>query len=174
MSAIPNIPQHAEFCVRSGLIAICDWQDYELVKNYNWLLKSGRTTNYAIATHTLADGQQKKVMMHNLILPPPAGLVVDHIDGNGLNNRRSNLRLATVQQNAFNAPAKRCVGKVSKYKGVHFEKSSKKFKATIKIDGKVKTLGRFDTEVAAALAYNVAAMESFESFARLNQIDKGE
>lgn len=173
MSAIPNIPPHAEFCVRTGLIAICDWQDYELVKHYNWLLKAGRTTNYAIATHTLADGQQKKVMMHNLILPPTAGLLVDHIDGNGLNNRRSNLRLATVQQNAFNTPPYRCAGKVSRYKGVHFEPDRNKFKAVIKIDGKMKTLGRFDTEVAAALAYNVAAMESFGSFARLNQIEGG-
>lgn len=168
MSAIPNIPAHAEFCVRTGLIAICDWQDYELVKTYCWLLKSGKCTSYAVATQIGEDGTQKKVLMHNLIMPPPEGIIVDHKNGNGLDNRRSNLRFATNQQNSFNTPPYRRKGKVSQYKGVHFEKTTKKFKAVIKVNGQIKTLGRYETEELAAEAYNEAAKNAFGDFARLN------
>lgn len=168
MSNQNKIPPHAEFCVRNGLIAICDWEDYELVKHYCWLLKTGKCTSYAMATEITADGPQKKVMMHNLIMPPPVGMIVDHINGNGLDNRRSNLRFATNQQNGFNTPPYRRKGKVSQFKGVHFEKQSKKYKAAIKIDGQIKTLGRYQTEDEAAIAYNLAASAAYGEFARLN------
>lgn len=172
MSAIPNIPAHAEFCVRTGLIAICDWRDYELVKTYCWLLKAGRSVKWACTYLTDETGARKRLMMHNLILPPPPGYVVDHINGNGLDNRRSNLRLATIQQNACNTPVYKCKGKTSKYKGVSYDPINKKWKAAIQVDGHYKTLSRHPTEDEAALAYNEAAKVAYGEFARLNVIEE--
>ena len=95
----------------------------------------------------------------------PKGLFVDHINHDGLDNRKSNLRLCTQRQNN---QTQRPRGKTSKYKGVYWNKRAKKFMASICIDGKKKSLGYFIDEVAAAKSYDKAAKKLFGEFAYLN------
>jgi hypothetical protein len=99
----------------------------------------------------------------------PADLEVDHINHNGLDNRRSNLRLATPSQNNANQRPRQDARLTSKYKGVYYDKSRGRWAATIHVDGRTRGLGRYDTEDAAAAAYDHAAAEVWGEFALLNQ-----
>jgi hypothetical protein len=91
---------------------------------------------------------------------------VDHINGNGLDNRKSNLRICTHQQNCENSRKRK--KSFSKYKGVYWSKNAKKWVAQITIDGKSKHLGYFELEEDAAAAYDKAAVKYFGEFACLN------
>ena len=104
--------------------------------------------------------------MHRLILNAPQNKLVDHVDGNGLNNRKTNLRLCNYTQNAWNRrPA---AGGHSKYKGVTWNNNSKGWYVRICKDYKSIYLGCFDNEIEAALAYDHKAEELFGEFAYLN------
>jgi len=95
--------------------------------------------------------------------------IIDHIDGNTLNNCKSNLRFCTTSQNAMNC--KKSISVLSSvYKGVRFKKDSSKYTAQITFNGKLVHIGYFENEVDAAKAYNKAAIENFGEFARLNII----
>lgn len=94
----------------------------------------------------------------------------DHIDGDGLNNQRLNLRQSTKSQNNMNT--NKGQGYSSKYKGVTWDKARKKWKCGIKINGKQIFIGRFIEEDDAALAYNQKASELFGEFSRLNVLEK--
>jgi len=96
----------------------------------------------------------------------PGHLVVDHIDRNGLNNRRSNLRLCSAAQNACNSGSAR--GSSSKYKGVCWNKREGKWVASIRFKNKLHLMGYFTDEIAAAKAYDKSASEFFGEFAYLN------
>jgi hypothetical protein len=110
--------------------------------------------------------------MHKVIMGmPPRGLVVDHRNGDGLDNRRSNLRFSTRAGNARNRRHHRswrgreCA---SRFKGITWDKEARKWCAAIYVDGKRKNLGRFHSEMEAAKAYDRAALAEFGEFARLN------
>jgi hypothetical protein len=107
--------------------------------------------------------------MHRFIINAPFGVQIDHINGNKLDNRRSNIRMATVQKNAFNRkkPKGKCT---SQYKGVFKRKDLNKWETRIKINNKSIYLGTFVDEVDAAKAYNQAARKYFGEFARCNDI----
>ncbi len=98
--------------------------------------------------------------------------LVDHINGDGLDNRRSNLRPATPSQNLQNT--RRPVSNSSGYKGVGFHKASGRWRAYIGIQGRQTSLGYHESPEAAARAYDAAAIEHFGEFARLNFPTKGE
>jgi hypothetical protein len=104
--------------------------------------------------------------LHRLILDlkPDDLRQSDHIDRDGLNNKLSNLRIATQSQNNMNRQFNR------RFKGVDWHESAQKFRSRIKKDGQIYYLGFFDTEEEAALAYNVAAERMFGTFARLNTL----
>jgi hypothetical protein len=108
----------------------------------------------------------KRVPMHRVILNAPDGMEVDHIDGNGLNNQRSNLRLVTTQQNSWNRGIKST--NKSGYKGVCFRKASNMWRSSIWLNGKYISLGSFFCLIKAAKAYDTAAIKYFGEFARLN------
>ena len=93
---------------------------------------------------------------------------VDHINGNGTDNRRENLRVVTHAQNLMNRPGWRKSS--SKYKGVTFYKRDQKWQAKICPSGKTMHLGYFDQELDAAKAYNAAAMQHFGKYAVLNEV----
>ncbi|MFA6118161.1 MAG: HNH endonuclease [Sphingomonas sp.] len=97
----------------------------------------------------------------------PDEVHIDHINGNGLDNRRSNLRGATQRQNLQNAG--RRVDNTSGFKGVYYSQASKKWAAQIRYEGKQKYLGLFHDARDAAKAYNAAALKYFGAFARLNE-----
>lgn len=162
-----GVPDCAEIYCGQGHSAFLDWQDFDLVKRHNWCLTNnrGNATAYAQAWDSHDKATRRRVVMHRLIMCPPEGMFVDHIDGDGLNNRRSNLRIVTKQQNAFNQA--KSLGK-SRFKGVSYETSSNMWRATICIDGVKKSLGRHAVEEDAAIAYDLAAVKWFGDHAKLN------
>jgi len=105
--------------------------------------------------------------MHNCIIPVPDGYIIDHINHNGLDNRKKNVRVATQAQNARNAryPKKNCS---SRYRGVWFNRQAKKWRASIVVNRKRKQIGYFKDEIQAATAYDRAAMKYFGEYAILN------
>lgn len=159
--------------LKNGFFAYADDNDSELIKGYNWKMitrnENSRIRNYVVTTVRI-NGRSKKIWLHRLLMGNvQKGMVVDHIDGDGLDNRRSNLRVCTVSQNSMNSHTNKSGS--SKYKGVSFIGAKLRFRATILKDGKSKHLGLFNNEVDAAEAYNKAAMELFGEFAKLNIID---
>jgi len=103
--------------------------------------------------------------MHRAILNAPPRMDVDHINGNGLNNTRENLRLCTRSQNMMN---QRLKGGTSRFRGVSWLKGGAKWHAQVRANGKRLHLGLFTDETEAAMAYDAAARELFGDFARLN------
>ena len=143
-------------------IAICDAEDYEIVKNVDgdWYLTcSGypRVNKKGINKNNYVD-------LHQLL--NPGWSRTDHINGNPLDNRRVNLRECTHQQNMHNR--KKNKNSKSRYKGVWWEKDARKWRAAIRLDNKRYHIGYFHDERAAALAYDKKAIEFFGEFARLN------
>ena len=148
-----------------GKFAIVDAADYEWLSQYRWSCRGGSNNPYAARSHA-----NKMIWMHREIMQTPPGMVCDHIDCIGLNNRRCNLRNCTRQENARNLP-KGSRG-TSCYKGVWWNKELGKWGAGICRDGKRYQLGWFDSEIDAALAYDCKARELFGPFAYLNFPDQ--
>lgn len=148
------------------LNVLVDDNDYDFLSKFVWYLLDNKTVQYA---STVIEG--KTILMHQMVLPCPTGYTPDHIDGNGLNNQRNNLRIATHSQQHQNKRKTKLVTS-SQYKGVHWNKVKQRWHAQIKKDGKPKYLGLFSSEKDAALAYNRAALEMFGEFAQLNVIEK--
>jgi hypothetical protein len=106
--------------------------------------------------------------MHREVIRLPGHLVVDHINHNGLDNRKANLRPATRAQNNYNRLAIKRKGATSKYKGVAWKKDKNKWRARLHFNGKLMFLGYFDNQIDAAKAYDKAAKECYGPFACLN------
>ena len=152
-----------------GKYAIVDPEDYERLNKYKWYVSKGGSTFYA--ARCLWDPVNKKkhtIKMHREILKPPHPLVVDHINRNGLDNRKANLRPATKSQNTINRPCIKQKGAHSKYLGVTWQKSNKKWQAQIRANGKHRVIGYFEDETEAAKAYDRAAKLYHKEFAVLN------
>lgn len=138
--------------------ALVDAVDAEFVLSFNWHLAS---TGYAVVSTKGSRGEQKKIYMHRILVSAVKGQIVDHKNRNRLDNRRSvNLRLVTSKQNQANQ-GKRSKPTSSCFKGVSLHKSRnwQKWRACIGTGkaGKPRLLGYFDTEIAAAKAYDTAA-----------------
>jgi hypothetical protein len=143
-----------------------DEEDLPIVKRYSWNLFRGRHGFYAQTT-IRTNGKGKKTGLHVLIMKPPPGMQVDHRDGNTLNNRRDNLRLATPMQNAQNR--RMGIANTLGYKGIFVRDG--KFGVQIIANKKSYTGGRFfDTIEEAAMRYNEMAILLHGEFARLNII----
>ena len=147
-----------------GLVALVDDDDYEFLAQWNWYATAQR---YARRGYRVR-GEIVCVYIHSVLLHVPKGCKVDHINRNTLDNRRSNLRIATHQENGRNRGKHKLTS--SQYKGVTWDKRIKKWKAIIKY-GRNITLGHFANEIDAARAYNTAAREYFGEFAAINQLN---
>ena len=145
-----------------GKFAIVDAADYEWLSQYKWYASEGHAGKCYAMSHA---GRRRPVRMHRLIMKPPPGFVVDHIDGNGLNNRRSNLRICTQAQNLRNRPGRVAT---SRFKGVSFDKRRNLWAACISENDRTIHIGCFDSEIEAAFAYDLNALALAGEFAYLN------
>lgn len=157
-----------------GLFALVDARDLARVSRYRWHVVRRGQVSHAMRT-VKADGRKRTVFMHRWLLDAPAGLEVDHRNGNGLDNRRSNLRLATHAQNAINH-RRSSPSKSSRYHGVCWNKARNCWRVVIcagereRERGPAKQIyiGSFRNEVAAARAYDRAALRHHGEFAVTN------
>lgn len=146
-------------------VTLVDDEDAPRVLHLKWKpLRCKNGSVYAVARTREQDGKEKTVYMHRLILDAPIGKDVDHRNGNGLDNRRQNLRLATRAQNSRNSRLQRDTA--SGYKGVR--RHRRKWQAHIKVNRKRIYLGSFSSKEDAARTYDAAAKKHFGEFANLN------
>lgn len=143
------------------MFAIVDEEDYELVSRFKWCLMRGSNSEYAV---TFING--KTVGMHGMIMGRVDGLVLDHINHEGLDNRKSNLRHCTHQQNQFNKVLHK--DNRSGYKGVSKRNNANRWAAQICVNYKVRHIGLYKTPEEAARAYDAVAKEVHGEFAKLN------
>lgn len=137
---------------------------YDYLNQWKWYF-NGR---YAVRTPHKNRGA-KAIRMHRVIIKAPDSLEVDHINGNKLDNRISNLRLCTHSENGKNSGIS--IRNTSGYKGVH-RASPNRWQARIRVDGELLSLGYFKTKEEAARAYNEGALRYHGRFARLNDISE--
>lgn len=143
-----------------------DEEDFKIISGYKWTVAKDKNNLYAV-TYFFENKKQKSVRMHRLIMGVlDSRNFIDHKDGDGLNNSRSNLRVCDNSQNMANRVS--CKNSSSKFKGVSWSKKSRKWQSTIRKNGKLYSLGYFENEIEAALAYNKAAIEKHGEFAKLN------
>lgn len=147
-------------------VALVDAADAEWLAGQKWAFAGG----YAV-THRPVRGFRQ---MHRAIMQPGAGLVVDHINGNGLDNRRANLRVCTYAQNRANAQFHWRSPKAVKGVDLRGPKGAKVWAAVISEGKKLRTIGLFDSMEGAARAYDDAARKKYGEFARLNYPEPGE
>lgn len=152
-----------------------DSEDYEFLNQFDWSLIEWRGIQYAKRRVKLSDDPYPEygtISMHSLILK--GCIEVDHIDGNGLNNQKSNLRPVTHAQNIQNQRVQ--TRSKSGYRGVTYFpnagqwKRKKPWRARIKVDGYDRTIGYFTTPEEAAKAWNEVALEEWGEYARLNEV----
>ena len=160
-AAVVTVPDESVryISLGEGKSAMVDAADFEWLNRYKWRTTGG-SGGYARST---IGG--KNVAMHRLIMNASPGLVVDHINGNIWDNRRHNLRVCTVAQNARN---RRSLRGTSRFKGVSWNARCHKWRAAIYCMGKKIRLGDFENEIEAARAYDRKAKELFGQFAYLN------
>jgi hypothetical protein len=142
-----------------------DQDDYAMVSKWRWHVSSGSRTLYATRNLHYRNGAHHQTSMHRMLMLPDPGLEVDHSNGNGLDNRRANLRTCTKRDNVRNQAPR---GGASSYKGVHWHKRERVWHGRISYDGRLHHLGGFRDEIDAALAYDLAAIREFGEFARTN------
>lgn len=150
-----------------GEFALVDDDDFENLHCHRWLCVIQKTVKYARRLVSV-NGQWRWRHMHREVVKTPKNLDVDHINGNGLDNRKINLRKCSRSCNCANSKFRN--NNTSGFRGVTFDRHRKRWKGQIMVKGKNIFLGRFLTAVSAAQSYNQAALKFFGEFARLNKI----
>jgi hypothetical protein len=144
-------------------VVLFDSEDAALISEHTWCVTVSTGKRLYAATSARNDaGRHTLIRMHRLLMGVPN---VDHINGNGLDNRRANLRESTQAQNLANSGAR---DGTSRFKGVSWLATRKRWQAHIMVAGKSRGLGAFDLETDAALAYDMAAITAWGDYARLN------
>lgn len=149
-----------------GKVAVVDDADYLKLSKFSWCSVRDHNTWYACRAETVSPNKQKRILMHREIIG--GTLKIDHRDGDGLNNRRHNLRPASTSQNGQNR--RKFASASSRFKGVSLHARDGRWQARIKAGAKRIQLGYFDEELDAARAYNDAAKKHFGEFANLNDV----
>ena len=147
-----------QISLTQGMYAIVDDADFEWLNQWKWHIQAGHNTYYAVRK---CNG--KRIRMHRLILGCTENEEVDHKNHNGLDNQRHNIRKCTHSQNMQNLPYRK--GGSSKYKGVSWDKESRKWLASIKLNGIKQRIGLYLLDIDAAKAYDKVAIKLFGDFA---------
>lgn len=155
-----------EIQLTRGLITLIDEADYEWVSRRIWHESSGGYATTRKFDSEWVRGTPRKVAMHRMMLNPPPGLEVDHINGNRLDNRRENLRLVTRSQNICNSR-----NRPNKWglRGVYYHSQSALWVARITIQRKTHYLGYYKTAEEAHEAYKKAAINYHGEYARVTR-----
>lgn len=153
-----KVKDYVRIRLNQGYWAIVDRADEVACLQYHWHVHFSKVKVYA--TH------YKMGRMHRWLLDAPTGIQVDHKNGDGLDNRRSNIRLATQGQNSHNQRKRK--GCSSKFKGVSFDSIRQLWSADIWLQGKNKNLGKYTTQLEAAIVYDAKIVEVYGPFARMN------
>jgi hypothetical protein len=157
-----------------GHFAQVDDCNFDWLSQWKWYAQVSGKNVYAVrnindSTIQRAGRKRKTLGMHRVILNViDKKILVDHRDGNGLNNQEANIRTCVHRQNTMNRGSKS--GSVSAYKGVYFKKDNKIWAASISVDGKSKHIGYFECEIEAARHYNYWAKRYNGEFARYNDV----
>ncbi|MEK6861476.1 MAG: AP2 domain-containing protein [Nanoarchaeota archaeon] len=150
-------------------VALVDDKDFEWLNQWKWYYGS---RDYAIRKKHIHLGKYRykteSILMHREIMKVSRGIFIDHINGNGIDNRKQNLRIATQQQNMCNSKTRS--DNTSGYRGVWWDEYHKKWAAEIHFNNKKKTIGRYEDIKNAAKAYNDASLKYHGEYGRLNQI----
>lgn len=143
-----------EIPLTQGKVALVDDEDYPGLSKHRWYAHKNRNKYYAMRNSPRDHITHKRslICMHAVIAGTPKGMDTDHINGNGLDNRRCNLRIVTARQNQQNQN----IQKSSKYPGVHWQKDARKWRAQIRVNGKQQYLGYYDDEETAGIVYAMA------------------
>jgi hypothetical protein len=162
-----------EIELTQGYKTLVDDEDYEFLSQWKWCARVqpyGRVCAVRAERVKGTDNSKRNFQMHRVITNAQKGQIVDHINGNALDNRKINLRLCSNQENSMNRKTQSSSKFRSKYKGVSWDKARKKFIARVYLNNKAHSAGRFSTEEEAALAYNSLAKKLHGEFARLNKV----
>lgn len=150
-----------------GKFALVDDEDYERLINFKW-----NCTTFGYATRSIknksTNGKHVVIWMHREIMNTPKGMDTDHIDGDKLNNKKTNLRICTRSQNNMNQKPQRTKYS-SKYKGVYFYKKYNKWGSQININKTKHFIGFYENEEEAAYAYNEKSKEMFGEYAIIHR-----
>lgn len=167
-----------EIKLTQGMVALVDDEDFERINAVSWYtIRCSKGSGYMVRYYAVRNfrvrpgrhpkGRQNRIWMHHLLLEKIPGYEIDHIDGNGLNNCKNNLRYVTHSENLMNG-RKTTINKSSKFKGVSWCEKDKRWDSRIRREGHQFFLGHFNSEEEAAKVYDEAAKELFEDKARLN------
>jgi len=153
---------------KSNIYFFIDKEDYSIISQYRWYLKKWKNKEYVITP--IITTRHHQLRMHKLLIHCDKPYEIDHINGNGLDNRRKNLRIVTHTQNMMNSKKRKDVS--SKYKGVFLHKNPKDrpWRAYIRVAGKLTNLGYYFSQEKAAAVYNEKARDFFGNFACLNNV----
>jgi len=157
-----------EIVLSKGMTAIVDEDDFERLNQFKWYANYINRYLYARRNIRINGKWASCISMHREIMNPPAGMVVDHINHNTLDNRKENLRICTIKQNCQNRRSR--TKTKTNFKGVTFSDEKGKFRSRINYNGKRVHLGYFDCKVEAARTYNQAATKFYGEYAKLNAI----
>ena len=158
-----------EIQLSQGKVAIVDDEDFEYLNQWKWHVIKSDNIFYAKRNIKRYTGKQTQISMHRLIMNPDKYMKIDHIDRDGLNNQKNNLRICTNSQNCMNRILHS--NNKSGFKGVYFCKQHNKFRARVCINKINKHIGLYIDAKDAARAYNAAAIKYHGEFANLNKID---
>lgn len=156
----------SEIPLTQGYVALVDDEDYDRVNQFKWSAHVQSHTVYAVRSLPRINGKQPFERMHRFILDAPDGMEVDHKNGNGWDNTRANLRLATRAENRRNK--RRSRNNTSAFIGVYWDKDRNKWRAKVNVNRKQMYAGLFDSPEEAARARDKLALELHGEFAMLN------
>lgn len=157
------------YITKTGYKVLLDKHWFNYFKNEHLFIHKGYPFISVAKTNNEGKIYTISIEIHRIIMGKKEGLVVDHINGDKLDNRLQNLRFVTIKENTYNRKKKRnCT---SKYKGVFWNSKNRNWRSAISKEGKKLNIGSFKLEIEAAKAYNIKALEVFGEFAKLNDLE---